>query len=79
MIIWQDTPRVERYLRHDDGEWLYKDVSDLEASLELLSIECVLKLQDIYRRVQFDAPDDEASDGDSENEPGKTDSDSSGE
>jgi hypothetical protein len=53
-------------LRHDDGEWLYKDVSDLEASLELPSIACVLKLVDIYRRVEFDVPDDEASDNETD-------------
>lgn len=68
VIIWQDTPRVERYLRHEDGEWLYKDVSDLEASLELLSIDCVLELQDVYRRVEFDMPDDEAIEDETDDE-----------
>jgi Uma2 family endonuclease len=53
LLISQDSPRVERYLRQDDINWLYTDLSGLEQKLELPSIGCVLQFSDIYRKVNF--------------------------
>lgn len=54
VLISQDSPRIERFLRQSDGQWLFKDVVGLEATLELASIGCTLALADVYENVEFD-------------------------
>ena len=54
VLIEQDKPYIERYLRQSDGQWLYRDASRLDTSLELPSIGCTLALADVYRQVTFD-------------------------
>lgn len=53
VIIAQHEARIERYLLHESGEWLYKQVAGLDNQLELPSINCVLSLADVYRKVEF--------------------------
>jgi Uma2 family endonuclease len=55
VLIAQDQPHIERYLRRDDGVWEYSDASGLEASIHLPSIGCMLALADVYEQVTFDA------------------------
>lgn len=50
LLVAQDAPRVEHFARHGDA-WLLTDVDDLDASVELASIGCVLPLRTIYRKV----------------------------
>jgi Uma2 family endonuclease len=54
VLISQHTPRIERYLRHEDGQWLYVEVSGLESSVELTSIGCTLALVDVYNKMRFE-------------------------
>jgi Uma2 family endonuclease len=58
VIITQDEPSVERYLRQDSGDWLYTQVTALDGVLDLPSIECKLALTDVYSQVIFDSQDD---------------------
>lgn len=51
----QDEPRVTRYARLESEAWERRDVTDLDASLELASIGCALRLRDIYDGVTFPA------------------------
>jgi Uma2 family endonuclease len=53
LLIAQDRPRVERYARQGDGEWLLTVVVGLERALSLPSIECELRLAEVYRKVTF--------------------------
>ena len=53
VLIAQDRPRVERYARRGDGQWLLTVVTGLEGALSLPSIECELALADVYRKVTF--------------------------
>ena len=53
LLVSQDEPRVTRYTRLEGGSWERRDVTDLDASLELESIGCALKLRDIYEGVSF--------------------------
>jgi Uma2 family endonuclease len=53
VLISQDTPRIERFLRQEAGKWEYEDVRGLEGIIELSSIECSLKLADVYRKIDF--------------------------
>jgi Uma2 family endonuclease len=51
VFVAQDRPRVEHWLRQDDGRWLIEEIDDLGRNLALPSIGCELPLRTIYRRV----------------------------
>jgi Uma2 family endonuclease len=55
VLIAQDTPKVEVFLRHESGKWLYDNVAGLEAEIDVpvLGAELRLSLAQIYRRVQW--------------------------
>jgi Uma2 family endonuclease len=56
LLIAQDRPFIEHYIKRNDT-WFISDVSELDAALELSSINCRLTLQDIYSKVKF--PEDQ--------------------
>ena len=51
VLISQDKVHIEHYCRQRTG-WLQTEFQGLEAVLPLLSIDCELRLQDVYRRVE---------------------------
>ena len=53
LLVAQNEPRLERFTRHTDGQWLYSAVHGLEASVYLASIDCHLRLAEIYDRIEF--------------------------
>jgi Uma2 family endonuclease len=53
LLVSQDEPRVTHHMRLESDSWETRDVTDLDASLELASIGCTLKLRDIYDGVTF--------------------------
>ncbi len=56
VLIAQDRVRVERYVRQEDGrEWLPAVFEDLGQSLTLTSVECEIRLAEIYDKVDFPA------------------------
>jgi Uma2 family endonuclease len=57
ILIAQDSPQVERFVRRPDGEWTFTVLVGLEAVLELPLIQCRLPLEKIYERVNFDIPE----------------------
>jgi len=54
LLVTQDQPTIERYVRQGDV-WILTDATGLEASVPLESIECVLSLRDVYDKVLDDA------------------------
>ncbi|HEV7397224.1 MAG TPA: Uma2 family endonuclease [Pyrinomonadaceae bacterium] len=52
VLVSQDMPRVEQFLRQQDGRWLYSETSD-NGPINLTSIDCELSLNDIYDKVEF--------------------------
>ena len=44
---------VERYTRQSDGSWNYSARTKLDESIDLKSIDCQLRLADLYERVAF--------------------------
>jgi Uma2 family endonuclease len=56
LLVAQDRPRVEHWVRQGDGRWVVEDIQDLEATVELPSIGCVLKLKKVYRGVLTPVP-----------------------
>lgn len=56
LLIAQDHAHVTQISRREDEEWIYRDFSELEASVALSSMNCELSLGDIYRNVTFLPP-----------------------
>jgi Uma2 family endonuclease len=53
VLVAQDRCRVERFARQPDGQWLLLEVADPLGTVHLASINCDLKLADVYDRVEF--------------------------
>jgi Uma2 family endonuclease len=53
LLVSQDRPSVEHFHRHADGSWSFHRYSGLDATVNISSIECSLKLGDVYDRVVF--------------------------
>jgi len=62
LLVMQDQPSIERYLRQGDV-WILSETVGLETSVSLESIDCVLSLREVYDKVIFDtAPEQTDSD-----------------
>jgi Uma2 family endonuclease len=55
VLVAQDKPLVERFVRHGEF-WHLAIVSGLDGSLELTSVGCTIPLREIYENVEFPAP-----------------------
>jgi Uma2 family endonuclease len=55
LLAAQDKVRVEHFVRQPDDQWLLSEVSDLHASLAIVSIGCMLQLAEVYEKVDFAA------------------------
>jgi Uma2 family endonuclease len=53
VLVSQDQPQVEHYHREINGTWTYQRYTGLDAGVTIPSIECVLKLADVYDRIKF--------------------------
>ena len=53
LLVSQTQPVVEHYARQADGGWLLHFYSGLEESLFINSINCELRLADVYERLEF--------------------------
>jgi len=51
LLVAQDEPVVERFVKQTDGSWIYTKVEGLDKSVELVTIDCRLGLTDIYAKV----------------------------
>ena len=54
ILVSQDEAHIEHYIRQQNGDWLLKEYYGLEKSFPIDSINCTLKLSEIYERVEFD-------------------------
>lgn len=55
ILIAQDSPHIERFIRQNDNIWQFSEAVGLASSLDLSSIDCTLALADVYEQVTFDA------------------------
>ncbi|MAU08492.1 MAG: hypothetical protein CL607_01625 [Anaerolineaceae bacterium] len=54
LLISQDAPRIERYLKQDEQNWLYTELTGLDQQLALPSIDCTLLFSDVFYRIDFE-------------------------
>lgn len=60
LLVEQNQPHIEQYVRQEDGSWRFTEVSALEDSIHLPTIDCTLQLAEVYERVEFPAEEEEA-------------------
>jgi Uma2 family endonuclease len=60
ILVAQDRPAVDRFVRQESGQWLLFGYHGLEAIVPLPGIGCQLALGDIYEGVEFTAASGEA-------------------
>ncbi len=58
VLVAQDRPLVERYVRQADDAWLLTAFSDLTETFEFGSVAVSIPLEEIYRGVRFPEPPD---------------------
>lgn len=51
LLVAQDAPHVEHYVRQNDGSWRLTDTDGLDATITLPSIEAELPLDEVYLDV----------------------------
>jgi Uma2 family endonuclease len=56
LLVAQDAPHVEHYVRQDDGSWRLTDIDGLDATITLPSIEAGLPLSEVYLDVFGEEP-----------------------
>lgn len=54
LLIAQDNHRIEHYIRQETGEWLLREAVGLAAQVTIHSIDCILSLEDVYEKVEFE-------------------------
>lgn len=60
LLVAQDQPHIEHYVRQDDGSWRLTDTDGLEATITLPSIEAELPLNEVYLDVFEDEDSSQA-------------------
>ena len=50
LLVEQDQPNIERYVRQGDV-WILSEVTGIEATMSLDSIDCMLSLREVYDKV----------------------------
>ena len=58
ILVWQSRPRIEHLGRQPAGKWLLTIADGMEAAIRLDSIDCELRLREIYDRVEFPLEED---------------------
>jgi Uma2 family endonuclease len=54
ILVSQDEPHIEHYIRQKNGDWLLKEYYGLDKSFPVDSINCTLNLAEVYDRIEFD-------------------------
>lgn len=55
LLIAQDRPHVEHHTRQPDETWILHETNSLEATIQLKSVRCSLRIADIYAKIDFPA------------------------
>ena len=58
VLVSQEKPLIEHYVRRPEGNWMFEFVDGLEATLQLAAVDCQIPLREIYLDVQF-GPEEE--------------------
>jgi Uma2 family endonuclease len=63
LLISQDRPHVEQYIRQPSGDWLLRETTGVEAKLEVATLGVAIPMSEIYAGVKFPPTAIEQPDG----------------
>ena len=55
VLIAQDRYSIERYIRGDDGQWTLSEANSPESLIELVTIGCQLRVDEVYEKSACNA------------------------
>ncbi len=55
LLVSQDSPHIEQFIRSSPGEWTLREASGLESSLSLPALDISISLAEVYLDVDFTA------------------------
>jgi Uma2 family endonuclease len=53
ILVDQQKPHIEHFVRQKDNQWLLCETNDLNAVIQLPSIQCEQPISEVYRKVAF--------------------------
>ena len=53
LLVAQDQPHVEHYIKQSDGTWLFSEVENRDSTVYLPSLDCSLSLAEVYAKVDL--------------------------
>jgi len=59
VLVSQEEPRIEQYVRQPGDEWLLHDAAGLDAELTLRSVDATLRLADVFNKIEFPPAEEE--------------------
>jgi Uma2 family endonuclease len=54
ILVAQDHCHIEHFARQEGGLWIFQEATDISTELYISSIECAVKLEDVYEKVDFE-------------------------
>jgi Uma2 family endonuclease len=57
LLVSQDQTRIEQYVRQPTHDWLLHEATEPAETIHLPSIECDLKLSDVYANIDLSQPE----------------------
>jgi Uma2 family endonuclease len=63
LVVAQDRPLIEHFARQENGQWVIAaSITDLSGSVHIASVNCTLRLAEVYDRVEFPEEEEELDD-----------------
>jgi Uma2 family endonuclease len=53
LLVSQETPKIEQYVRETEFKWEYRTASELNATMDLPALGITLSLAEIFAGIQF--------------------------
>jgi Uma2 family endonuclease len=53
LLVSQKEPRIEQFIRREDGRWLLNEAAGMGASIEIPSLQISLSLNEVFDKVSF--------------------------
>jgi Uma2 family endonuclease len=53
LLVSQKEPRIEQFLRQENGQWLLREAAGLDAALALPSLNVTISLDEVFAGVEF--------------------------
>ena len=53
LLVAQHRPHITHYAKDANGHWSYEEINGIDGSLRIATLDCELRLRDVYENVEF--------------------------